>query len=187
MSGGDNGEFWKQVFAFHSTDVEAYRDEVLAIPDALLMGRKTYEGSRKFGQPDKAQWPTGSTPCQSMLRHGRSKTAAMEFQAHKRGCSRGDPHSSSINRARTFCNTASANSRIRCSSMVLSTRSRFSCFHSLLERDREYSKEWVTAPGNRMFWYEQLQSVDAHPSNTRGPSPKVNGSTRNWTSSTRPC
>ena len=41
--GGENEEFWKQVFPFHSPDVTAYLSELLLIPDALLMGKKTYE------------------------------------------------------------------------------------------------------------------------------------------------
>ena len=41
--GGENVDFWKLVFPFHSPDVEAYLNELLFIPDALLMGRKTYE------------------------------------------------------------------------------------------------------------------------------------------------
>jgi len=49
--GGENGEFWKQVFPFHSTDVAEYLNDLLFMPDALLMGQKTYEG---FAQV----WPT---------------------------------------------------------------------------------------------------------------------------------
>lgn len=41
--GGDNMDFWEQIFAFHSADVQAYLNELLFVPDALLMGRKTYE------------------------------------------------------------------------------------------------------------------------------------------------
>ena len=36
-------EFWGQVFKFHGEDVVAYLNELLATPDALLMGRATYE------------------------------------------------------------------------------------------------------------------------------------------------
>jgi dihydrofolate reductase len=42
-TGGENEDFWKHVFQFHSADVEAYLDRLLFMPDALLMGRKTYE------------------------------------------------------------------------------------------------------------------------------------------------
>lgn len=49
--GGANADFWKQLFPFHSADVEQYLDELLLMPDALLMGRETYEG---FAQV----WPT---------------------------------------------------------------------------------------------------------------------------------
>jgi dihydrofolate reductase len=49
--GGENGEFWKQVVPFHSTDVTEYLNDLLFMPDALLMGQKTYAG---FAQV----WPT---------------------------------------------------------------------------------------------------------------------------------
>jgi dihydrofolate reductase len=49
--GGENTEFLKQVFAFHSVDVQDYLDELLFMPDALLLGQKTYES---FAQV----WPT---------------------------------------------------------------------------------------------------------------------------------
>jgi dihydrofolate reductase len=41
--GGDNADFWKQVFAFHSEDVTQYLSDLLFMPEALLMGRVTYE------------------------------------------------------------------------------------------------------------------------------------------------
>jgi dihydrofolate reductase len=41
--GGENVDFWKQVFPSHSADVQEYLNELLFMPDALLMGRKTYE------------------------------------------------------------------------------------------------------------------------------------------------
>ena len=49
--GGEKSEFWQQVFPFHSADVTEWLDELLFIPDALLMGKKTYE---VFAQV----WPT---------------------------------------------------------------------------------------------------------------------------------
>jgi dihydrofolate reductase len=51
VMGGENVDFWKQLFAFHSADVEEYLHELLFMPDALLMGQKTYEGFAKV-------WPT---------------------------------------------------------------------------------------------------------------------------------
>jgi dihydrofolate reductase len=51
VMGGENAEFWKQLFAFHSADVQEYLDELLFAPDALLIGRKTYEGFATV-------WPT---------------------------------------------------------------------------------------------------------------------------------
>jgi dihydrofolate reductase len=49
--GGEKMDFWKQVFQFHSPDVEAYLNALLFMPDALLMGKKTYTS---FAQV----WPT---------------------------------------------------------------------------------------------------------------------------------
>lgn len=49
--GGDNADFWKTLFPFHSADVEQYLNDLLFTPDALLMGRKTYEGFAEI-------WPT---------------------------------------------------------------------------------------------------------------------------------
>ena len=49
--GGENTEFWKHIFPFHSADVQEYLNDLLFMPDALLMGRKTYEF---FAQV----WPT---------------------------------------------------------------------------------------------------------------------------------
>jgi dihydrofolate reductase len=40
--GGENMDFWNQVFQFHSADVEEYLNDLLFMPDALLMGQKTY-------------------------------------------------------------------------------------------------------------------------------------------------
>src|SRR5258708_10120765 len=41
--GGEKAEFWKQLFPFHRADVQEYLNELLFMPDALLMGQKTYE------------------------------------------------------------------------------------------------------------------------------------------------
>jgi dihydrofolate reductase len=49
--GGENPDFFQQIFAFHSADVTEYLNELLFMPDALLMGQKTYAG---FAQV----WPT---------------------------------------------------------------------------------------------------------------------------------
>jgi dihydrofolate reductase len=40
MNGQD---YWEQVFKYHSDDVTAYLDKLLFAPDALLLGRVTYE------------------------------------------------------------------------------------------------------------------------------------------------
>ncbi len=41
--GGENADFWQQVFPFHSADVQEYLNDLLFLPDALLMGQKTYD------------------------------------------------------------------------------------------------------------------------------------------------
>ena len=40
--GGENMDFWEQIFPFHTPDVEEYLNNLLFMPDALLMGQKTY-------------------------------------------------------------------------------------------------------------------------------------------------
>jgi dihydrofolate reductase len=42
MNGGP--EFWGQIFNYHSEDVADYLQKLLSMPDALIMGRVTYEG-----------------------------------------------------------------------------------------------------------------------------------------------
>jgi dihydrofolate reductase len=49
--GGENTDFWKQNFLFHSADVQQYLNELLFMPDALLMGQKTYASFAQI-------WPT---------------------------------------------------------------------------------------------------------------------------------
>ncbi|MFN8421543.1 MAG: dihydrofolate reductase family protein [Anaerolineae bacterium] len=51
VMGGENTNFWQQVFPFHSADVTQYLNDLLFMPDALVMGKKTYEF---FAQV----WPT---------------------------------------------------------------------------------------------------------------------------------
>src|SRR5262245_51517921 len=53
--GGNNGAFWQQVFPFHTPDVKQYLNDLLFMPDALLMGRQTYEGFAYI-------WPTRQGP-----------------------------------------------------------------------------------------------------------------------------
>src|SRR5215208_5518347 len=40
--GGENTDFWNQIFPFDSADVQVYLDNLLFMPDALLMGQQTY-------------------------------------------------------------------------------------------------------------------------------------------------
>lgn len=41
--GGANMDFWNQVFPFHSPDVKDYLNNLLFMPDALLLGARTYQ------------------------------------------------------------------------------------------------------------------------------------------------
>jgi dihydrofolate reductase len=49
--GAEKMDFWQQVFPFHSDDVVEYLNDLMFMPDALLMGKKTYESF-------SAIWPT---------------------------------------------------------------------------------------------------------------------------------
>jgi dihydrofolate reductase len=49
--GSESMDFWEQVFQFHSKDVQEYLNDLLFMPDALLMGRNTYEAFAEI-------WPT---------------------------------------------------------------------------------------------------------------------------------
>jgi len=50
VMGGDM-DFWQQIFQFHSPDVQEYLDNLLFMPEALVMGRETYQGFAEV-------WPT---------------------------------------------------------------------------------------------------------------------------------
>jgi dihydrofolate reductase len=41
--GGERADFWQQLFRFHGADVQTYLNELMIIPDALVMGKRTYE------------------------------------------------------------------------------------------------------------------------------------------------
>jgi len=51
--GGDSPEFWTQVFKYHDAEVKEYLKNLLFTPDALLMGRKTFQSFARI-------WPTRS-------------------------------------------------------------------------------------------------------------------------------
>src|SRR5262245_15296616 len=51
MNGKGPASFWGQIFQFHSADVQAYLDDLLFVPDALVMGRETYQAFAHV-------WPT---------------------------------------------------------------------------------------------------------------------------------
>lgn len=49
--GGEHMDFWSQLFQFHSPDVQDYLSKLMFMPDALLMGRETYQSFAEI-------WPT---------------------------------------------------------------------------------------------------------------------------------
>lgn len=63
----DSPDFMGQVFNYHSRDVQDYLSELLFLPDALLMGRETYEFLPNSGQPRKARMRKESTAFPSTL------------------------------------------------------------------------------------------------------------------------
>jgi len=69
--GGENKDFWKQVLPYHSPDVAAYLNDLLFRPDALLMGKQTYEFFAMV-------WPTregkGADRINSMPKYVASRT-----------------------------------------------------------------------------------------------------------------
>ena len=75
--GGENGEFWQRVFPFHSADVQAYLTELLFMPDALLMGKKTYDF---FAAVWPARQGKDADRINSMPKHVASRTAKEPLQ-----------------------------------------------------------------------------------------------------------
>ena len=75
--GGDQAAFWGQIFRFHSEDVQSYLDELLFVPDALVMGRQTYEGFAHV-------WPTRqgrmADRINTMPKHVASRTLKAPLQ-----------------------------------------------------------------------------------------------------------
>lgn len=53
--GSESMDFWKEVFEFQSEDVQDYLNDLLFTPDALLLGKKTYQGFADI-------WPTRQGP-----------------------------------------------------------------------------------------------------------------------------
>jgi dihydrofolate reductase len=53
IGGTETPDFWARIFSYHSPDVAQYLKDLLFTPDALLVGRKTYESFARV-------WPTRS-------------------------------------------------------------------------------------------------------------------------------
>ena len=75
--GGDPAAFWGQIFRFHSPDVQAYLDDLLFVPDALVMGRQTYEG---FAQVWPTREGTAADRINTMPKHVASRTLKAPLQ-----------------------------------------------------------------------------------------------------------
>lgn len=69
--GGEGMDFWQQVFPFHSPDVREYLDNLLFMPDALLMGKETYEA---FAQAWPAREGKQADKINSMPKYVASRT-----------------------------------------------------------------------------------------------------------------
>ena len=69
--GGESMDFWNQVFPFHSADVEAYLNDLLFMPEALLMGQKTYTS---FAQVWPARQGKQAERINSMPKYVASRT-----------------------------------------------------------------------------------------------------------------
>jgi len=69
--GSESMDFWNQVFQLHSNDVKEYLNDLLFMPDALLIGKKTYEAFAEI-------WPTrqgkDADRINSMPKHVASRT-----------------------------------------------------------------------------------------------------------------
>lgn len=75
--GGENGDFWQQVFPFHSPDVKQYLNDLLFMPDALLLGHKTYEF---FAQVWPSRQGSDADRINSMSKYVASRTLTEPLQ-----------------------------------------------------------------------------------------------------------
>lgn len=75
--GGENMDFWNQAFQYHSTDVDEYLNDLLFMPDALLMGQKTYTF---FAQVWPARQGEAAERMNSMPKHVASRSLKEPLQ-----------------------------------------------------------------------------------------------------------
>jgi hypothetical protein len=80
ITGGDNYEFWAQIFKYHSDDVTDYLNRLIEEPEALLLGRITYQGFAEI-------WPsrTGAMAdtINAMPKYVASRTLAGTFDVER--------------------------------------------------------------------------------------------------------
>jgi dihydrofolate reductase len=69
--GSSDAEFWGKVFQYHSQDVTEYLNDLLEAPDALLMGRQTYEA---FAEIWPARQDQQADRINAMPKHVASRT-----------------------------------------------------------------------------------------------------------------
>jgi hypothetical protein len=140
--GGDM-DFWNHIFQFHSPDVQDYLDNLLFMPDALLMGKETYEG---FAQV----WPTRegkpADRINSMPKYVASRTleGPLTWNATLiKGNVAEGIRKLKQSWSRACCSMAWASSRIRCSKRNLWMNSDSSYSRSLSEKGRGFSSIWA--------------------------------------------
>jgi hypothetical protein len=69
VSDSENPEFWAEVFKFHSPDGVDYLNNLLLMPDVLLMAGGPMRALLRSGRIARVSRQTESTPCPSTLRH----------------------------------------------------------------------------------------------------------------------
>jgi len=71
--GSEDMAFWQQAFPFHGQDVQDYLSDLLFMPEALIMGRKTYQS---FAEVWPARDGKDADRINGMLKYVASRTLA---------------------------------------------------------------------------------------------------------------
>src|SRR4029453_10988875 len=142
--GGANLDFWQQIFPFHSADVTEYLNDLLFMPDALLMGQKTYEF---FAQV----WPTrqgkDADRMNSMPKYVASRTLQEPLRWNAtliQGDVAEEIRKLKQDSGKSLLQYGVGELRPRFLSMGLWMSSAFSCFRFLSERGRAFSSKWAS-------------------------------------------
>jgi hypothetical protein len=70
-----SNEMWGEIFKYHSNDLKAWLSELLFAPEALLMGRVTYEFFAQVGRPVMVRMPGELTQCQNSWHQKLSRSS----------------------------------------------------------------------------------------------------------------